>query len=64
MAIKDLKRHQYTKFSIDENQRKNLFDLGVAIVVLIAVILTLSQNVQPKPILPQSDANKVLLRPP
>lgn len=42
------KRHQHMKFSIDENQRKNLFDLCVAIVVLIVVVSTLSLNGQPK----------------
>jgi lipopolysaccharide/colanic/teichoic acid biosynthesis glycosyltransferase len=34
------------KFSMDENQRKNLFDLCVAIVVLIVVFLTFSLNAQ------------------
>lgn len=39
-----MKKHQHTEFSIDENQRKNLFDLCVGIVVLIIVVLTLVFN--------------------
>lgn len=42
-------RNNYTKhtkfsISINENQRKNLFDLGVGVVVFAIVILTFALN--------------------
>lgn len=46
------------KFSTDENQQKNLFDLSVAIVVLTTVVLTLSQNQQSKPATSQPTQNE------